>query len=95
METAKNIIIDQQFLPLVKQILEKFLPEKKVWAFELKEQDKNDDLFLVAFEVENNEITEVAKAFEASSFPHKVNLLIWEKLPEDLQVKIKHNFLEL
>jgi len=95
METEKNIIIDQQFLPLVKQILDNFLPNKKVWAFELKEQDKNDDLFLVAFEVENNEITEVAKAFEASSFPHKVNLLIWEKLPEDLQVKIKHNFLEL
>jgi len=76
-------------------VTQKFLPEKKVWAFELKEQDKNDDLFLVAFEVENNEITEVAKAFEASSFPHKVNVLIWEKLPEDLQVKIKHNFLEL
>jgi len=95
METEKNIIIDQQFLPLVKQILDNFLPNKKVWAFELKEQDKNDDLFLVAFEVENNEITEVAKAFEASSFPHKVNVLIWEKLPEDLQVKIKHNFLEL
>lgn len=81
-------------------LLEAFLPNVKVWAFgsrvKLKAR-KNSDLDLVAFTGPEFEraIASLKEAFEESDLPFPIDLHVWSRVPQQYQVEIQQNYLEI
>jgi len=85
-------------LQQVKAIIAKHLSGKTVWAYGSRVQGRAgrfSDLDLVVFAASLDEIEEGREAFVESDLPFSVDLLSWERLPEDFQRNIERGYVVL
>jgi len=78
----------------IEQFLKKYLPNTKVWAYgsRVKSTAKpSSDLDVVAFASKEQELNVAAlkDAFEESYLPFRIDLFIWNDLPESFHKNIK------
>ena len=78
-------------------LLSHYLPGIEVWAFgsRVKRTARTySDLDLVAFcaPEDNGRLAELREAFEESSLPFRVDLLVWRELPENFQKNIQDGY---
>lgn len=104
-----NMTIPQSFdllpiLPkqqeLLRQLLQKFLPNVGVWAFgsRIKGQARaTSDLDLVVFTqpAQRSSVFALQEALEESNLPFRVDILIWSEIPENFRTNIKNQYLAL
>lgn len=93
-----NITLNQRELLL--QLLKQFLPDVGVWAFGSRVKDSarpSSDLDLVVF-IEPSQRARVSvlqEALEESNLPFRIDLLIWDEIPESFKSNIVKNYIEL
>lgn len=93
-----DILPNQQ--KLLMQLLQQFLPNVGVWAFgsRIKGQARaTSDLDLVVFTPpsQRSSVFALQEALEESNLPFRVDILIWNEIPENFRTNIKNQYLEL
>ncbi len=83
----QNINIKESHLQEIQKLLTTYLPHTEVWAYGSRvtgTASKFSDLDLVVFATLEQELDvfALAHAFENSFLPFRVDLFIWDKLPE-------------
>jgi predicted nucleotidyltransferase len=84
----------------ISALLSRYLPGVEVWAFgsRVKWSSRlNSDLDIVAFSGldQKSEIVQLREALMESSLPFRVDLHVWQELPESFQENIKSGYVVL
>jgi predicted nucleotidyltransferase len=98
MRPVLDITPTQQILLL--ELLQQFLPGIPVWAFGSRVKGRarpSSDLDLVVFASQSQkpQVFALQEALEESSLPFKVDLLIWDDIPDSFKSNIQQQFIEL
>jgi predicted nucleotidyltransferase len=98
MTPVLDITPEQQALLL--QLLQQFLPDVGVWAFGSRVKGcarPTSDLDLVVFasQPQKPQVFALQEALEESNLPFKVDLLVWEDIPDNFKTNIQRHFIEL
>ena len=93
------IDVEQRHYKIIKEILAKFLPYKKVLAYGSRVKwnaSETSDLDLAVFNATQKEIYEAKEAFDESNIPFIIQILNWETIPQDFKENIeqKYNILQ-
>lgn len=85
---------------LLLELLGQFLPHIKVWAFGSRVKGTarvTSDLDLVVFSepTQREQVSALQEACEESALPFKVDILVWNEIPENFKVEIQRHFIEL
>lgn len=97
MEVAIHIDISPQHLSIIRDLLHKYIPDTAVWAFGSRVKftaKPSSDLDLVAFIREEQKLrfSELKEALEESNVPFRVDLHIWNDLPDSFQRTIRREY---
>jgi len=81
-------------------LITRYLPNVEVWAFGSRVKwtaRSNSDLDLVAFAKPEDEgrVSRLKEAFEDSSLPFRVDLLVWDNIPDSFRKNIKKHYVVL
>ena len=81
-------------------LIQRHLPNVEVWAFGSRVKwtaRSNSDLDLVAFAKAEDEarVSRLKEALEESSLPFRVDLLVWDNIPEDFKKNIRERYVVL
>ena len=84
-------------LLLLQTLLKKHLPDIEVWAYGSRVNGKPhfaSDLDMVAFAGPEQAlaITELREALEESSLPFRIDLFVWDQLPENFRKVIREKY---
>ncbi len=86
----------------IRALLGRYLPETDAWAYGSRVKGKarpQSDLDLVVFATpeQRARVSELREAFEESSLPFRVDLFVWEEIPEEFRETIteKHVVLRI
>lgn len=98
MSFVLNITPAQQKLLL--QLLQEFLPDVGVWAFGSRVKGNartTSDLDLVLFSASTQkpQVFALQEALEEGALPFKVDLLVWDEIPESFKNNIREGYVEL
>jgi len=98
MTPVLDISPEQQTLLL--RLLQQFLPNVGVWAFGSRIKGSarpTSDLDLVVFakHTQRSQVFALQEALEESNLPFKVDLLIWDEIPDNFKSTIQNQFIEL
>jgi predicted nucleotidyltransferase len=85
---------------LLLQFLQQFLPNAGVWAFGSRVKGNaraTSDLDLVIFSSpgQKSQVFALQEALEESSLPFRVDLLVWDEIPEAFKANIRQGYVEL
>lgn len=80
-------ITDQQ-RALVCKLLQTHLPHTRVWAYGSRVKQSSthrSDLDLVAFSTreQRDQVVELQEAFDESDLPFRVDLFVWDSMPDE------------
>jgi len=100
MGITASIDISAEQRRILLDLLNKHLPNTRVWAFGSRVKwttRSNSDLDLVAFATPQQaaQVSALKEAFEESCLPFRVDLLVWDKLPESFQRNIREEYVVL
>lgn len=89
---------EQQSLLL--QLLQRYLPGVGVWAFGSRVKGKarpasDLDLVLFAAPKQRSQVFALQEALEESRLPFRVDLLIWDEIPDSFKANIRSQYIEL
>jgi predicted nucleotidyltransferase len=95
-----NLDITPAQQALLLQMVQQFLPNVSVWAFGSRVKGNarpTSDLDLVTFAKlsQKPQVFALQEALEESNLPFKVDLLIWDDIPENFKTTIQSHFIEL
>ncbi len=97
----KNAIdISSEHKEILLSLLQTYLPNTKVWAYGSRVKWKarsNSDLDLVVFSEKQQAlaVSDLKDALEESDLPFRVDLLVWDDIPEQFQTNIKAQYVEV
>lgn len=100
-EATKNrqelIDLTQEQLSMVKSFIGEYLPGTLVWAYGSRVRHTSthrSDLDLVAFsgKAQSRSIFDLGEALEESNFPYRVDLHVWNEIPENFKPIIKRAY---
>lgn len=79
------------------QLLDRYLPNVQVWAFGSRVKGTartNSDLDLVIFSRPEQEqaLYSLREALEESNLPFRVDLLVWDNLPDNFKTNIEQQY---
>ncbi len=85
---------------LLLKLLQQFLPNVGVWVFGSRVKGSarpSSDLDLVVFakSSQRSQVFALQEALEESNLPFRVDLLIWNEIPENFKSNIQSQFIEL
>ena len=85
---------------IILELLKKYIPGTEVWAYgsRTKQTAKPySDLDMVAFisQDEKDHISNLREAFEDSNLPFRVDVFIWDEVPESFHKNIENNHVVL
>jgi len=92
---SNNIDIESRYLKIIRDAFLQYLPNKKVWAYGSRVKGtshQRSDLDCVVFNATDREIYEAKEFFDNSEIPFIIQLLNWEKIPEDFKNNIKQKY---
>lgn len=95
MAIVKDIDITPGQRQLVCSIFATHLPDTEVWAYGSRvhwNATPSSDLDLVAFSSDKSELANCRDAFAESSLPFRVDLFLWDEIPENFQDRIKQEY---
>lgn len=97
MDVATGIIVPLEQLRLVLDLTKRHLPGVEVWAYGSRVRGnprRYSDLDLVAFTGPDQEplADNLRQAFEESDLPIRVDLFLWEELPESFRNRIRKEY---
>lgn len=98
-QTAK-LDLGADYLEVVLELLGSHIPDTAVWAYGSRvsgKARKYSDLDLVAFAgtSQDKQIADLKEAFEESNLPFRVELFVWDEIPEHFHNEIRNNHVEL
>ena len=78
----------------VRELLKRYLPDSEVWAYGSRSNGtakpwSDLDLVVLAGPEQKNAVVELREAFEESDLPFRVDLFIWDEMPESFQENIR------
>lgn len=87
-------------LTLLQTFLKRYLPDTAVWAYGSRvngSAHSASDLDIVAFASSKQcvAIAELREALEESNLPFRVDLFIWDQVPEAFRTAIRKNYIEI
>ena len=93
MKLADSLDITREQADVVQAFLQRFVPETRVWAYGSRVTGKSSassDLDLVVFssEEQSASVSELREAFEESNLPFRVDLFVWDQVPETFKPNI-------
>ena len=82
------------------QLLQQFLPQVRVWTFGSRVKAcarpySDLDLVLFAKPEQKSQVFALQEALEESNLPFKVDLLIWDEIPDNFKTNIQNQFISL
>ncbi len=92
---SKKITVEPRYLKILNSIFSKHISNKLIWAFGSRvkgNSTKRSDLDCVVFDATDVEISNAKEAFDESNIPFILQLLIWEKIPDDFKKNIKQRY---
>ena len=95
MAIVKDIDITPEQRQLVCSIFATHLPDTEVWAYGSRvhwNATPSSDLDLVAFCSDKSGLANCRDAFAESSQPFRVDLFLWDEIPENFQDRIKQEY---
>ena len=100
MGITASIDISAEQRQILLDLLSKYLANTKVWAFGSRVKwttRSNSDLDLVVFSSpeQDSQVSALKEALEESNLPFRVDLLVWDKLPESFQRNIEEGYVVL
>ena len=100
MEVTDQIDLAPEHKKIILELLQKHIPQTLVWAYGSRVQRMarpSSDLDLVAFARPEQKglIFELKDAFEESDLPFRVDLFIWDEVPEHFHANIKRTHIIL
>jgi type I restriction enzyme S subunit len=100
MGITANIDISAEQRQILLDLLSKYLANTKVWAFGSRVKwttRSNSDLDLVVFSSpeQDSQVSALKEALEESNLPFRVDLLVWDKLPESFKRNIEEGYVVL
>lgn len=98
--TSMNIDVDIKYQKIIRDLLKKHLPNTEVWAYGSRvkwSSNPQSDLDMVTFATKEQRlaISNLKEAFEESSLPFKVDLFVWDEVPEQFHENIKEEHVVL
>lgn len=90
----KNIDITQNQHQTILDLLKHYIPNTKVWAYGSRVKfcsTPKSDLDMVAFTSPKQRlaISDLREAFEESNLPFRVDLFVWDEVPEQFRKQIE------
>ena len=97
MGVTTNIILPPEQLQLVLSLTQMYLPGVEVWAYGSRVRGnprRYSDLDLVAFAgpMQSSQANNLREAFEESDLPIRVDLFLWDELPDSFRRQIEQEF---
>ena len=97
MDIATDIILPSEQLRLVLELTGKHLPGVEVWAYGSRVRGnprRYSDLDLVAFTEpgQSAQANDLREALEESDLPIRVDLFLWDELPDSFQREIERQY---
>ncbi len=94
MSQSNRLLLSDAEVAEVRACFQQYLPGTAVWAYGSRvtgNAKPYSDLDLVAFSESNQQmhISELREAFEESSLPFRVDLFVWEQMPESFRGNIQ------
>ncbi|MCZ0933362.1 MAG: restriction endonuclease subunit S [Oligoflexia bacterium] len=94
----RRIDLEERQLRLVKQIIKRYISGKTVWAYGSRvtwKANESSDLDLAVFDCDLKQISRLKSAFEESNLLISVDVMNWEKIPEQFKTNIKKKYVVL
>ena len=98
MTDERLIDLDADQLLLVKEIINRHIPNKKVWVYGSRitqEAWETSDLDLVVFNCNADEIYDLRESFLESDVLVSVDVMDWENIPNSFKENIKRKYVVL
>ena len=97
---SKDIDLSQNELDELSGLIGKYLPNTEIWAYGSRIKHTStpkSDLDLVAITNKDNSrsIYDLKEAFEESNLPFRVDLFIWDEIPDEFKSNIKNEHIVL
>ena len=94
MGVSKAIDISPQARKTVKELLQRYLPGVTVWAYGSRVKwtarpDSDLDLVVFAGKEQRGDVANLREAFEESNLPFRVDVFIWDEVPEKFREEIR------
>ena len=98
MTDERLIDLDADQLRMVKEIINQYIPNKKVWVYGsriTREARDTSDLDLVVFDCNADEIYDLKESFLESDVLVSVDVMDWENIPDSFKENIKRKYVVL
>lgn len=100
METVKSIDMSSEQRGVLLALLRKHLPNTRVWVYGSRARltaKKSSDLDMVVFarDEQKRQVGDLREALEQSDLPFRVDLFVWDDMPEGFQKKIESDHVTL
>lgn len=100
MELLKPIEISSEQRSVLLALLKKHLPNTRVWVYGSRARftaKKSSDLDMVVFarSEQKRQVGDLREALEQSDLPFRVDLFVWDDMPERFQEKIESDHVTL
>jgi len=100
MGVASSIDVTEEQQKTILSLLGNYLPGVTAWVYGSRAKwtsRPSSDLDLLVFTApdQSNQVSELREAFEESSLPFRVDLFVWEEVPDSFREEIKQNHVVL
>ena len=100
MESVKPIDISSEQRRVLLALLKKYLPNTRVWVYGSRARltaKKSSDLDMVVFarSEQERQVGDLREALEQSDLPFRVDLFVWDDMPERFRKKIEPDHVTL
>ncbi len=97
---SKDIDLSQNELDEISRLIGKHLPNTEIWAYGSRVKHTSNpksDLDLVAITDKTNSraIYDLKEAFEESNLPFRVDLFVWDEIPDEFKSNIENEHIVL
>ncbi len=95
-----RIDVSEKDLNNLHQLLTRYLPNTKVWAFGSRvkwtsRSDSDLDLVVFATKEQSRQVHNLKDALQESSLPFRVDVLVWDNIPDTFRENIKQQYIVL
>ena len=98
MSKEQSIDLDRKQLKLLEKIIDRYVPNKAVWVYGSRvtwKASQTSDLDLVAFDCAPMQILDLKDALEESDLLISVDVMDWERIPDNFKENIKKKYVVL
>ena len=96
----KDICVSDEQKALIVNLISKILPDTEVWLYGSRingKSNKKSDLDMVVFAKPEQklQVMELKEAFAESNLPFRVDLFVWDEMPEEFQQRITEQHVQI